>query len=274
MGLSLIASPYDRRVVLYLEISTVIKCIPMRDRIRERLTEYRSEALGSGSIAIAENKTKSTFGQHGVVSSRMYLAINKDNETGFAKYMDRSGSFIRHVAPGSWAEYADELRDGGTKLKQEIMAKVKHELRGQLDPALDKLIKRKVEDFELGYVEGKNMNTTTHNTVNIINSNISNAVVQITQSGKDAVSKDTAQKLQEIINSEEIKGLPEETQLNVLDQADDVIKELSAPVTDKGKVYRGLKRLGSFISSVASKSVADVAAQLTVAYAKAHGIIP
>jgi hypothetical protein len=68
--------------------------------------------------------------------------------------------------------------------------------------------------------------------------------------------------------------LPEETRFDVLDQADDVIKELSAPATDNGKVHRGLKRLGNFISSVASKSVADVVAQLAVAYAKAHGIIP
>jgi hypothetical protein len=51
-------------------------------------------------------------------------------------------------------------------------------------------------------------------------------------------------------------------------------KELSAPTTDKGKVHRGLKRLGNFISSVASKSVADVVAQLAVAWAKANGMIP
>jgi hypothetical protein len=37
-------------------------------------------------------------------------------------------------------------------------------------------------------------------------------------------------------------------------------------------VHRGLKRLGKFISSVASKSVADVVAQLAAAYAKAHGM--
>jgi hypothetical protein len=169
-------------------------------------------------------------------------------------------------------DIACELR--GHELKQEIMANTKSELRAQLSEALDKLIERKVEDFELGFVEGKEMNATTHNTVTIINSNISKSVVQITQSGKDAISKDTAKKLQEIINSDEIKALPEETRFDVLDQADDVIKELSAPVTDKGKVHRGLKRLGNFISSVASKSVADVVAQLAVAYAKAHGIIP
>jgi hypothetical protein len=29
-------------------------------------------------------------------------------------------------------------------------------------------------------------------------------------------------------------------------QADDVIKELSAPVTDAGKVHRGLRRLAAF----------------------------
>jgi len=66
--------------------------------------------------------------------------------------------------------------------------------------------------------------------------------------------------------------LPEEDRFDVLDQADDVIKELSAPVTDKGKVYRGLKRLGRFISSVASKPLAHFVAQLAVAYAKAHGV--
>ena len=108
--------------------------------------------------------------------------------------------------------------------------------------------------------------------VNIIKSNISHAVVQITRSGKDAISRETARKLEQIINSEEIKGLPEEDRFDVLDQADDVIKELSAPVTDKGKVYRGLKRLGRFISSVASKPLAHFVAQLAVAYAKAHGV--
>jgi hypothetical protein len=187
--------------------------------------------------------------------------------------MDRSANFIRHVAPGSWAQYADELRDSGHKLKQEIMARMnKNELAGQLDPALDKIIKRKVEDFELGFVEGKDMNATTNNTVNIINSQISNAVVQITQSGKDTISKDTALKLKELINSEEIEGLPEEQRLEVLDHAEGVIKELSSPVTDDGKVVRGLKRLGNFISSVASQSVSKVVADLAVAYAEAHGI--
>ena len=242
----------------------------MRDRIRKRLREYRAQALGG--IEVAVNRTRSKAAGYGNLnSSRLSLTINDDTKAGFAEYMDQSIKFICHVAPSSSAEYVDELC-GGHKLKQEIMANT--ELRAQLSETLDKLIERKVEDFELGFVEGKEMNATTHNTVTIINSNISNAVVQITQSGKDAVSKDTAQKLQEIINSEEIKGLPEETQLNVLDQADDVIKELSAPVTDKGKVHRGLKRLGNFISSVASKSVADVVAQLAAAYAKAHGIIP
>jgi hypothetical protein len=185
----------------------------------------------------------------------------------------RETDFIRHVAPGAWAEYADELRDSGRKLKQEIMDRMnKNEFKGQLDPALDKLIKRKLENFELAYVEGKDMNATTQNTVNIINSQISNAVVQITQSGKDAISKDTAQKLKELINSEEIKGLPEETRLDVLDQAEGVIKELGSPVTDDGKVVRGLKRLGNFISTVASQSVSKVVAELAVAYARAHGI--
>src|SRR5262249_43795950 len=245
----------------------------MRDRIRERLTEYRTEALER--IAVAVNRTQANAAQRGVLTSSMcYLAINEDNKTGFAQYMDQSANFIRQVAPGPWAEYADELRHGGTKLKQEIMAKVKHELRGQLDPALDKIIKRKVEDFEFGIIEGREMNATTSNTVNIIGSNISNAVVQITQSGKDAISKDTAQKLEQLVNSEEIKALPDNDRLDVLDQVSDLIKELQASTTDKGKVHRGLKRLGDFISSVGSKVAATVVAQVAVAYAKAQGIIP
>jgi hypothetical protein len=249
-----------------------IWCIHMRDRIRERLAEYRGEAMER--IGIAINRTKSEASGAGRLNSGgYYLSINKNYKDGFEQYMDRSANFIRHVAPGSWAQYADEIRDSGHKLKQEILGKMnKNELKGQLDLALDKLIKRKVEDFELGFVEGKGMNATTNNTVNIINSEISNAVVQITQSGKDAISKDTALKLKELINSEEIKGLPEETRLDVLDQAEGVIKELSSPVTDDGKVVRGLKRLGNFISSVASQSVSKVLAELAVAYARAHGI--
>ena len=107
----------------------------------------------------------------------------------------------------------------------------------------------------------------TQNTVNIINSSISNALVQITQSGKDAISKDTAQKLQELVNSEEIKGLPEDDRLHVLDQVDDLIKELQAPTTDKGKVHRGLKRLGNFISLVASNALAQIVTKLATAWA-------
>ena len=116
------------------------------------------------------------------------------------------------------------------------------------------------------------MTATTNNMVNIIGSHISNAVLQITQSGKDTISKDTALKLKELINSDEITRLPEEIRLDVLDQADAVVKELGSPVTDDGKVVRGLKRLGKFISDVASKSAADIVAQLTVAYAMARGL--
>src|SRR5215813_9232129 len=210
----------------------------MRDRIRARLRQYRTRALLS--IVAAVNKTKSKFGAEPVRlnSHGYYRSINENNEAGFAQYMDRSAEFIRQVAPGSSAEYVDELWDGGHKLKQEIMAKMDREnsmtpgnstrvqLRNDLEAALDSLIERKLQDFEIGFVQGREMNATTQNTVNIIG-NISNSVLQITQSGKDAISKDTAQKLQEIINSDEIKALPEETRFDVLDQADDVIKELS-----------------------------------------------
>jgi hypothetical protein len=259
----------------------------MRERIRRRLTEYRTEA--QHSIAVAVNETKSKAARAGAMNNaRFYLFINEDNKTGFERYMDQSTNFIRHVAGSSVAQYADELRDAANKLKQEIMAKMDHEnhlagalpghstrvqLRNDLEAALDNLIKRKLEDFEIGFMEGKDMNATTQNTVNIINSNISNAVVQITQSGKDAISKGTAQQLEQLINSEAIKGLLENDRLDVLDQAEQVIKELSSPATDDGKVVRGLKRLGTCISSVASKATAEIVTQLAVAYARAHGII-
>jgi hypothetical protein len=175
----------------------------MRDRIRQRLREYRREALHS--IAIAEDTTGAAFSERGRSGSGMFRrAINRDNENGFAEYMDQSIAFIRHVAPGSLAEYADELWDGGNTLKQEIMAKIDHvnrlagavpehstrvQLRNDLEAALDSLIKRKVEDFELGFFERREMSPTTQNTVNIINSNISNAVVEINQSGRDTLQR-------------------------------------------------------------------------------------
>jgi hypothetical protein len=91
--------------------------------------------------------------------------------------------------------------------------------------------------------------------------------VQIIQSGKDTISKETAQKLQELVNSEEIKALPDDDRLEVLDRVSDLIEELQAPTTDKGKVHRGLIRLGKFMSSVASKTAAEIATKLAVAWA-------
>src|SRR5262245_24052798 len=130
----------------------------MRERIRKQLKEYRAEALQS--IGIAVNRTRSQLSSKGRTNSHAwYRAINKDNEAGFKKYMDQSAQFIRQMAPGSSAEYVDELWDGGQKLKREIMAKtdveasgnsIAAQLRTELEAVLDQLIERKVEDFELG----------------------------------------------------------------------------------------------------------------------------
>jgi hypothetical protein len=133
----------------------------MRDRIRARLRQYRTKALLS--IVAAVNKTKSKFREAGRLNSHgYYRSINKNNEAGFATYMDQSANFIRQVAPGSSAEYVDELWDGAHKLKQEIMGKMDREnsmtpgnstrvqLRNDLEAALDSLIERKVEDFAKG----------------------------------------------------------------------------------------------------------------------------
>jgi len=255
----------------------------MRDRIREQLTEYRTEALRS--IVDAVNRTKSKASEAGRMNSHAYYrAINEDSKAGFAQYMDQSADYIRQVAPASWAEYSDELRDGGNKLKQEIMAEIDHDLaasrhsigaqfRTELKAALDKLIKRKVEDFELSFVEGGDLNAIT-NTVNIFHSNISNTVVQITQSGKDSISKETALKLQELVKSNEIEALPESARLDVLDQVDGILNELNALTTDKGIVHGALKRLGGFVSSVGSSSIAETIAQAALAYATFYGMLP
>jgi hypothetical protein len=128
----------------------------MRERIRKRLIQYRAEAIQS--IGYAVNRTRSELRDRGRTDSHeWYRAINNDNEAGFKEYMDQSAKFIRQVAPGSSAEYVDELYDGGQKLKREIMAKTDHvaasgnsvavQLRTELEAALDKLIERKVEDF-------------------------------------------------------------------------------------------------------------------------------
>src|SRR5262245_23962421 len=235
----------------------------MRDVIRQQLTEYRAEALKR--IAKAEDKTRSIHAQNGTSFSSMCVrAINEDNEFGLAAYMAQSIAFIRHVAPGSSAQYADELRDAGNKLKQEIIAKPD---KARLGEALDKLINRKVEDFELGSVEGQEMNTTTNNSVNIIGSNISNFVVQIAQSAKHAIFRDTAQQLEQLVNSKEIKALPESDRLDVHDQVTDLVKELHASATDKGKVHRGLNRLGGFLlGSVSAKVAAEIVTKLAVAW--------
>src|SRR5262245_37019384 len=129
----------------------------MRERIRKRLKDYRADALQSIGVR--------AIGSGNLGNSRLSLTINDDTKAEFAEYMDQSIKFIRQVAPGSSAEYVDELWDGGQKLKQEIIAKTDHDLaisgnsmavllRNELEAALDGLIERKVEDFEIGFVKG------------------------------------------------------------------------------------------------------------------------
>src|SRR5262245_39146982 len=132
----------------------------MRERIGQQLTQYRAEALER--IGDVVNRTKSKASETGRANSPAYYrAINEDNKAGLAGYMDRSVQYICQVAPGSGAEYADELRDGGNKLKQDIMSKIADDLAGssqfraELRSALDKLIKHKVEDFEFDMMEPK-----------------------------------------------------------------------------------------------------------------------
>src|SRR5262245_54387364 len=115
------------------------------------------------------------------------------------------------------------------------------------------------------------MSPTTQNTVNVIGLNIANAVVQITQSGKDTISTETARTLLELVKSDEIKELRKNDRLDVLDQVDDIVKELNSASTDKGKVHRGLKRLVKFVPSAEAKTIVAHAA---IAYATAKGIMP
>ena len=92
-------------------------------------------------------------------------------------------------------------------------------------------------------------------------------VFNSSSSPPETISKGTALKLQELVNSEEIKALPDDDRLEVLDRVSDLIEELQAPTTDKGKVHRGLKRLADFISSVASNAVAQIVTKLATAWA-------
>ena len=115
------------------------------------------------------------------------------------------------------------------------------------------------------------MSPATQNTATVIGSNIANAVAQITQSGKDTISKETARKVLELVNSEEIKELRKNDRLDVLDQVDDIVKELNSVSTDKGKVHRGLKRLVKFMPSAEAKTMV---AHVAIAYATAKGIMP
>src|SRR5262245_8677052 len=88
----------------------------MREKVRERLTDYRADALQS--IEDALNRTKSELSGKGRANSHAwYRAINKDYEGGLGQYMYRSTVFIRHVAPTSYAEFAGELRDAANELK-------------------------------------------------------------------------------------------------------------------------------------------------------------
>jgi hypothetical protein len=263
----------------------------MREQIKKRLSEDRIDTLDS--IAIAENATKSEAVKHGALhGSRVGLQLNEDNKAGLARYIDGAAKFIHHVAGSSHLQYAEDLREAANLLKKDMLIRIDRQLmmtrafpgnseradiRARLGPALDKIIERKLEDFAFGIIGDNKMEpkdtSITHNTVNIVNSNISHTVLTITQSGKDAISKDVAQKLEQMLGSEEIRNLPVETQLDVLDQAEAVVGELNQAMPDAGKISRGLKRLGKFLTSTGTEIAAKFTAELTVAYMRAKGLV-
>ncbi len=262
----------------------------MRDQIRKRLSEDHTDALVG--ITAAENVTKAEAAKvGGLNNSRIGLQLNEDNKAGLARYIDSGAKFIHHVAGLSHLEYADELREAANALKKDILTRLDRELtmtralpghsaramfRTELGPALDKIVERKLEDFLLGIIGDTKMEpkqtNVTHNTINIMNSNISDTVFTITQSRKDAMTKEIAQKIEKMLASDEIKRLPEETRLDVLDQAEAVVGQLNQAVPDAGKISRALKRLVSFLASTGSEIAAKFTAELTVAYMKAHGL--
>lgn len=111
-----------------------------------------------------------------------------------------------------------------------------------------------------------------HNTVNIIDFTISNAVLTIVQSGKDAQLKEVAQRISDLLKSPEVTNLPDEKRLEVLDHSENIVTELEKPEPDKGKVYRALKRLGTFLKSTGVEIASQVVAEISVAWAKSHGL--
>jgi hypothetical protein len=79
----------------------------MRERIRARLKQYRAEAVDS--IGAAVNRMKSTFSGAARMNGRpYYLAINKDNEAGFATFSGLNKITAIHKI---WNNMTKEPRD-------------------------------------------------------------------------------------------------------------------------------------------------------------------
>lgn len=261
----------------------------MKELIAKRLAEDRAEQLDR--VEIAKSGVKSKAASHGALNgSRRYLSINEVTKSGLGDYLDQSAKFIRQVAGVRSLEYAIELRDAGNKFKEEALTRFDREMtmtrafpghservafRKQLVQAMDKIVARKVEDFQLGIIEGEKISPggdVTVNSINIVNSTITDAVLTITQSGKDSLLKDVAQKISDLVKSDEITELPENNRLEVLDHSENIISELNTPAADNGKVLRALKRLGFYLGSAGAEVGSKVLAELAVAWAQAHGL--
>ena len=260
-----------------------------KELITKRLAENRTDRWEQ--IEIAKANTKAEAALRGATgNSRVSLIINDNIKAGLREYLDELAKFIHHAGGSSFLEYAPELLDEANKLKEQALATLDRAntlaraipgnservaSRKQLEAELDRIIAHKVEDFQLGIIEGIKMNpppNAMHNTVNIIDSTISNAVLTIVQSGKDAQLKEVAQRISDLLKSPEVTNLPDEKRLEVLDHSENIVTELEKPEPDKGKVYRALKRLGTFLKSTGVEIASQVVAEISVAWAKSHGL--
>lgn len=262
---------------------------PNQELITNRLESDRADQLEKIEKARITIKSNAMF-LGAKDGPAIYVTTNEEIEREFEDFIDQSAKFIHHVAGEEFRDYEDELRKTAGQLKLDILRTLDENnymtrafpgnstrvrMRDEHALALDKIIKRKLQDFSLGVIGGVKVNSSqnnvTHNTVNIINSNISETILTITQSGKDAHVKDAAQKIEEMLKSEEITKLPEDMKIEVLDHAEIVVTELNKQSPDNAKVLRSLKRFGSFLKSAGTDVAAKLIAEITVAWAKAHG---
>lgn len=246
-----------------------------REMIAKRLREDRADALQKVRIGQAEIIADAAH-RGALGNSRIQFALGEKTEAIFEEFLKSCVEFVRHVARDGDDRCEDQIAEAGDALRGEIMESLRQrgnvnalaDLSNWLPEKLDKRTRRAVEDYKLDFEPGKPPMTSPTNQVNIVNSKISNAVVNIVQSGKDTSLKDIAQNIQKVLDLAEVKNLPPEKRLDISDQAEVIVAEIGKAQPDEGKIKRGLKRFGEFLTTVGLDVGAKIVAEVLVAMAR------